>query len=349
MDDGVRVSVTEPAGVPDAMWEADWSSHLLALHPCRVRETLRHPAWRHRVVVATLDGEVAGMMPASSPVGAVFPAEIFDPRLRAPGLPGPRRSARDYLLIGGHFDLASGCAVRSGLPPQAAGRIRRRVAEAAFALAQDDGLAGVALYVTDAERAEWADGQHTWAPYQTAEYASIELAEPTRVAYLASLRHSRRSVVLRDERELDRLGLRAEVVAPCAVLSEAVPLVAAVKTGHGIVEPAELGSYRLGQWSQAGAGTAIAFALHDPDGELLAVSFGRCDKDTVEMYEIGLRSGSPDRRLAYAEVLVYAPLRYAFDHGCTRLRLGCESIHPKQLRGAAVTPLWAVSQPLPAS
>jgi RimJ/RimL family protein N-acetyltransferase len=345
MDDGIRVSVTEPAAVPDATWQTDWSSHLLTLHPRRVRETLRHPAWRHRVVVATLDSEVAGLIPVSRPVGTAFSADIFDPRVRAPGLLDPRAAARDYLLIGGHFDLASGCAVRRGLPPPLARQIRCRVVAAAFALAKQDGLAGVALYVTDAEQAEWP---HPLPPLQTAEYASIELAEPTRAAYLASLRHSRRSVVVRDERELDRLGLRAQAVVPQAVLGEAVPLVAAVKARHDAIEPAEFASYRLGQWSQAGAGTAIAFALRDQGGELLAVSFGRHDQDTVEMYEIGLRSDSPDRRLGYAEVLVYAPLRYAFEYGCRRLRLGCESIHPKQLRGATVAPLWAIGQELSA-
>ncbi len=347
MTDAVRVSVAEPADVPGALWEAGWSGHLIALHPRRVRETLGAPGWRHSLVLATCDGTVAGVMPVSRPVGTEFPAAVFDPRVRVPDLPA-RRSARDYLLIGGHFDLASGCAVRSGLPDRQARRVRRAVARAAFALARRDGLAGVALYVPDAEGAEWEDGLGAYTRHQSAEFASIDLAEPTRAAYLAALRHSRRSVVIRDERELDRLGLRARAVAPGDVLEQAVPLVAAVKEKHGAAEHPRLVEYRLDRWSQGGAGTAVAFALHDQAGVLLAVSFGRCHGDTVEMYEIGLQPDGPSRRLAYAEVLVYAPLRFAFDHGCTRLRLGCDSTHPKQLRGAKISPMWAITATLPA-
>lgn len=341
-----QITVAEPWDLPDTIWAGGWSGHFVALHPRRIKETLQHPAWRHRLVLATRGSDVVGLMPVSRPAGAAFPAAVFDPRIRVPGLLASRASARDYLLVGGHFDLASGCAVRSELPAADARRIRRDLARAAFELARCEGLAGVAMFVADAESAEWDDDQCGLARQQTAKFASIELAEPTWAAYLASLRHSRRSVVVRDERELDRLGLRARTLAPSDILAEAVPLVAAVKARHGAAELAPLVEYRLDRWIRSGAGSAVAFAVRDQSGALLAVSFGRRHGDTVEMYEIGLQSDVPSRHLGYAEVLVYAPLRYAFEHECTRLRLGCDSTHPKQLRGAEITPIWAIAMPL---
>lgn len=342
-DTSLAVTVVAPEDVPADVWSGDWSSHSLGLDPLRISDTLRTPRWRHGVVTATRGDRVVGFLPVSRTTGDDFPADIFDPRAQVPDLAGADRGARDYLLVGGHFDLASGCAVRSDLRGPDAAHVRRAVARAAFDHARDEGLTGVALYVADAERAEWDDPDAPYAGEQVTEFATIELAEPTRECYLASLRHSRRSVVVRDERELDRQGLRATAVTPDDVLAEAAPLIVDVKANHGEVEHPQLVEYRLERWIRQGAGTPVAFVLRDGRGTMLAVSLGRHHGDVIEMYEIGLRAGIPGRGLAYAEVLVYAPLRHAFGHGCTRLRLGCDSIHPKRLRGANVTPVWALA------
>ncbi|HEV3169580.1 MAG TPA: hypothetical protein VGZ32_04545 [Actinocrinis sp.] len=340
----MTVSVLAPADVPQEAWEAEWSTHALAVHPRRVREMVRTPSWRHWMAVACEGGQVIGLMPMSQIVGDRFPVQLFDPRLRAPGL-ATAAKAEEYLLIGGHFDLASGCSVLPELSASRAADVRRALARAGFDHARREGLDGIALYVPDAERAAWDDPQAPYTCEQVSEFNAIELAEPGWDGYIAGLKSSRRSVVVRDVRALEQQGLRAELVDPATILAEAAPLIIDVKANHGQDEHPQLVEYRLERWIGQGAGVALAFALRDAHGSLLAAAFGRRCGRVIEMYEIGLCNGIPARTLAYAEVLIYAPLRHAADTGCTVLRLGCESGHPKQLRGAAVSPVWAVGLP----
>ena len=337
----VSVAVLAPADVPQEAWEARWSTHALAVHPRRVREMVRTPCWRHWMAVASSGDRIIGLMPMSQLVGERFPTQLFDPRLRAPGL-ATAAKAEEYLLVGGHFDLVSGCAVRPELSASQATDVRRALARAGFDHARSRGLDGVALYVPDVERAAWDDPQAPYKCEQVSEFNAIGLAEPGWDGYLAGLKSSRRSVVVRDVRALAQQGLCAELVDPAAILAEAAPLIIDVKANHGQDEHPQLVEYRLERWIGQGAGLPFAFTLRDTGGSLLAAAFGRRAGRVIEMYEIGLRNGISARTLAYAEVLIYAPLRYAAATGCTTLRLGCDSGHPKQLRGAAVSPVWAL-------
>lgn len=310
----------------------DWDTTYLAVHPARIADTLRMPGWWHRLVVATEGERIVGLMPVSRPIGR-FPADIFDPRVVAPGL-ADRPDAADYLLIGGHFDRASGIAVAPGQAP-----VRAELARTAFTQAEREGLAGVALYVDDQELGQWASLGRTAA---VDEFATLSVPTDD-AAYLASLAASHRSVVVRDRRALDRRGLAAVRADPDHLLDEAVDLLRDVQANHGEPEHPILVRYRLDRWLASGAGSVVAFVVRAPDGAALAVSFGRHYRDVVEMYEVGLRAGIADRVAVYAEILVYGPLRFAYAKGVTRLRLGSGSIQPKRLRGAAVSQVWAVA------
>ena len=214
------------------------------------------------------------------------------------------------------------------------------------------------------------------------EFTALHLPEGGMDGYLASLNHGRRSVVRRDLARIAQAGLTAAEAPPADLIEEAAELVTAVKARHGQPGHPMLTSLRLTEWSRAPGGVPVAFGVRDRAGRLIAASFGthrtetasfgtRRTEDTqrtetagnsetashseatshseaagssgvLELYEVGLADDPAVRQLAYVEVLVYAPLRFAFLTGCRRIDLGLGSTTPKKLRGATSSPVWAV-------
>lgn len=325
----MRIEVVDPFEIDDDSWETSY----LAVHPARIADTVRTPGWRHEFVVARDDRRVVGLLPVSRPVGR-FPAAIFDPRLVAPALV-EHRHGDDFLLIGGHFDRASGIAVAPGHA-----WVRPDLARAAFDHATREGLVGVALYVDEHELVQW---DHGGSAVTVDDFSTVHVVGDD-ADYLAGLTASHRSVVVRDRRALARSGFAAVPTDPAGVVDDAVELLRNVQANHGEPEHPALVQYRLDRWLAAGAGTAVAFEVRDDDGTLLAASFGRHHGEILEMYEIGLRSGIPDRVAVYAEVLIHGPLRFARAVGVSQLRLGSGSAHPKRLRGATLTRVRATTR-----
>jgi hypothetical protein len=174
-----------------------------------------------------------------------------------------------------------------------------------------------------------------------AESLSLPVAPAGLSGYLAWLSGSRRSVVRRDWRDFAAAGFAFAREPPAQVLEEAVALIQAVKLRHHGADHPTLTKLRMRGWVAAADGQAVAFTVRSPGTDLVAVSFGVTYDRTLEMYEIGLSDG-PGRHCAYAEAMVYSPLRFAAANGCERILLGIGSAHPKRLRGASPAPLWAV-------
>jgi predicted N-acyltransferase len=151
-------------------------------------------------------------------------------------------------------------------------------------------------------------------------------------AYLAELRGSARSVVRRDLRAFDRSGLSVERVPADRVLTEAAPLIAAIKEAHGTPEPVVLLEFRLREWALR-ASAHTAYVVRDGTAPV-GISLGAVVGHTLEMYEVGMVADHPARHIAYLQVLLYLPLAHARELGLRRLALGFGAEQPKLLRGA---------------
>jgi hypothetical protein len=371
---GIAIEEVPAAGLTDAAACGPWRSASVALEPARLR-LAGSGRWGVSFLVARMDAAVVAVLPLFRHRGASFASAVFDPASVAPGLFGDRPANADrYLFIGGGPELVAGAATAAGLARPVADRITAALAGAAFATAARRELTGVSLYVRDSELGAFAgpetglEGGPETGPQgprgvaAVGEFTALHLPEGGMDGYLASLNHGRRSVVRRDLARIAQAGLTAAEAPPADLIEEAAELVTAVKARHGQPGHPMLTSLRLTEWSRAPGGVPVAFGVRDRAGRLIAASFGthrtedtHCTEDTrrtedthctetgvLELYEVGLADDPAVRQLAYVEVLVYAPLRFAFLTGCRRIDLGLGSTTPKKLRGAKSSPVWAV-------
>jgi hypothetical protein len=334
------VSATEAGELPPAGF---WSVESIESTPQSLRQSATDSRFASWLVTASVDGVTVGLLPLYRPKGPSFSSPIFDPASVAPEVFGGRgRRADEYLLIGGHLELFAGAATAAGLDDTSAREVVAAMVDAAYGRARAESLVPAALYVRDKQLDGFAGTGARRPAAIVGQFASLAVAGATDEEYLACLNHGRRSVVRRDWRKLDALGLRAVVVPARDIVAEAAPLVAAVKQRHGVLDHPRLVEHRLTLWANRLPAPRLAFVVRDAAGDLLAVSFGAHRPGVLELYEIGLADDPEVRGLAYAEVLVYAPLREAGRAGCVSVSLGMDSPTPKVLRGAQLTPVWAV-------
>lgn len=330
----------------DVLDDDEWGFISTALAPGRLRRVAADARWRSWFVVALASGVPVGLLPLYRSKNPSFATPIFDPVRVAPELFGvASRRADEYLLIGGNTGLVSGAALAASLDHELAHRVLVMLVDTAFDHAAATGLTGAALYVRDHDIEGFRCGSAgRRAARPIGEFATLPVPGRTLEQYLSTLSRGRRSIVRRDWRWLDERGLRA-VQAPAAdLIEEAAPLVAEVKRRHGVPDHPALVCLRLQDWAAEPVGVRVAFAVRGANGQLLAVSFACHRGDLLEMYEIGLTDDPDVRHLAYVEVLVYAPLRYAARTGCAEIQMGLDSLTPKTLRGAVSTRVWAVGE-----
>lgn len=336
----IAIAVLTSNDVPALAADVEWDIAAAALAPTRLLAGAADQRWITSFVVAMRDGVAVGLLQVRQWRGKDFTTTIHDPVAVAPTLfRSSARGANSYLLIGG-TELIAGVVVRTKVPTAEAACIVRALADAAFEEARSRDLIGAALYVRDGQITQFGVGRATAQVDEFASLAIVGAADDD--AYLTHLNSSRRSVVVRDWRQLAANSLRCEEVAAAEVADEAAPLVVNVKQRHGLFDHHRLAAMRLRQWTTEPLGERVAFVVRDRTGLLLAVCFGCRYGDVLEMYEIGLQESSPLRHLAYVEAMVYGPRRYAVRVGCRQLLLGLGASRPKDLRGAHLVPVWAV-------
>jgi predicted N-acyltransferase len=270
------------------------------------------------------------------------PAAAFqDPLSVAPDLAGQPRS---WWYVGGFKNLVSGATVAARLAPPLRSRVRRSLIVEAYRAVECRGGTPIALYARDEELPDFrAALGPRFRAVQTTSNAILDIGWPDLDGYLASLDKKRRYRVRRDWHELHTRGIRAIEIPAAEVDNAAAHLIAATQVRHGVPDHPRLAALRLREWWSGDGAQCRAFVLRGSSGELVGVSFAERHGRVVELSELGLVENIPDRHLAYTELLVYAPLRYALRHGCGRLSLGLDSIAPKSHRGARVEPVWAVT------
>jgi hypothetical protein len=343
-DEAISITAIPARELPDITANADWRASSVTLYPARLRQLERTSRWTVSFLVASRRSIAIGALPLLRFKGESFGSTLFDPAAIAPGLFDTQDMGADrYLLIGGGFDLVAGAATVAGLTRAEAQQVTSALVDAAFATAADEALTGAALYVRESDLPEFLGVNRGRMSQVVGEFSSLHLAPSDMCGYLHSLNHGRRSTVRRDLARIADMSLTSTEVPPSEVIDEASELIAAVKKRHQVPDHPALIRLRLGHWSRSPVGTPVAFAVRDSDGRLISVSFG-CHYDSVlEMHEIGLADDTAGRHLAYVEVLMYGPLRFALRNVCREMHLGLGSTTPKILRGAVASNVWAVA------
>jgi hypothetical protein len=340
----VSVDVVEAAALDGLASDQQWRiGSVLGLPSRQVAHAAYDRRWQIRFVKAVTPSAIVGLLPVFRFTGQRFPTPIFDPAAVAPGLFADR-PADEYLLIGGSTELYSAVAFAGGLHPSARCTVGRVLVDAAYRLAFDEGLTGAALYLRDEQRELFSHPCRPRPWHRLDDFARLAVPAGRREEdYLANLAGSHRSIVRRDWRRRREQRLHSVAEPAREVVDESLPLVADVKRRHDVEDHPRLIKLRLDRWATEPFGTRLAFTVRDVGGRLLAVSFGCHWDKTLELHEIGLTPDAGMRQLAYVEALVYAPLRYAQARCCAELHLGLGSPRPKTLRGARLSPVWAIS------
>lgn len=294
--------------------------------------------WRVECLVARIRGRFSGVLPLFLPRYAELPDPETRIILRGLGH-GP-----GVALIGTHFGLAGGGAVRRHSDRMMDDAVLEALVRAARERACEAGLRPVALHVPAEQVPAFEAGFGRPARVVAGDVQSrFELGGAADLAaFVAGQPWVVRRTLNGDLRSLARAGLRggAEPLTP-ELIEEAAPLVAEVKVSNRMSEHPRLVVARLRRWAGYQHDSLIAFTSRDPGGSLLGASLGGIVGGDLEMYEIGLSDGD-DRHLRYVELAFHAPLRYGLAAGLRGIRLGAGHAVTKGNRGARQWMLWHV-------
>ncbi|MGW1978078.1 GNAT family N-acetyltransferase [Streptomyces sp. NPDC001889] len=152
----------------------------------------------------------------------------------------------------------------------------------------------------------------------------------------------RRTNARREIRRFAESGLEVRRMSLSDIWERGAPLLGQVqrKYGHDMSDERLRGF--LGRQAEHLDREAVVFAVHD-GGRLIGFSLCYEAGDELALRLIGFDYPRLPGADEYAQLLLYAPLRYCYERGLTRLHLGTSSYDAKCRRGARVRPLWAVT------
>ncbi len=309
---------------------------------CRLRQLEDDSRWSTNYVAALYDGQVVAAVPCTSLRIRNWPDAAYDVG-RLLGEDGS--SGLDWMLVGGRADRAAGFLRDTNSPLELLNQAATLIESVVTALADEQGRRPASVYANEAEK--------TFLRMLLGGSPSeAQLTRESRIAvcgdgvgdYVSRLSSSHRSVVVRDWRQRDSLGMWSRSVSWADVMDYAPAMVADVAKGHGAREHPLLVASRLEQWLENKELHHVAFEAGIND-MVISVCLGWRWRDVLQLYEVGLAPyGTRARHLAYVESLVYAPIRYAADTGCTEVLLGVDSVTPKRLRGARLSDVFLLAK-----
>ncbi|MEV7596950.1 GNAT family N-acetyltransferase [Kitasatospora sp. NPDC089797] len=332
--------------VPEELRCGGWQFGAPALSPGRMLAAADDARWTTGWTVARSQGRLLGAVSSRSPRNPRSADGPHDLGARADLLGGavPEDPTR-WVFVGSSGELAAGVLTSDELPPGEAAEVRAALTSEAFGRAEAAGNYPVALYVRDREVDSFASGladRATVRPLDTT--AELPVTGADEDEHTAGLTSRQREACRRDRRKFSALGHHADCVPAEEVITEAAPLVCAVKRKYGVADHPRLCEYRLRQWVRTlGPEACRASTVRSADGELLVASFFARQDTLLESYEIGLADEMPGRDHSYLQAMIHGPVRYALRHGCRSIDLGLGSSAVKQLRGAVIGTAWAVS------
>jgi|ERR1022692_166492 hypothetical protein len=331
-DDAIDVAcAASVAELHDSFWEHSGVSP----HHTRMRlgDLERDPRFTTRYVAVRQGRHWLAAVPVYLPLSSRWPDPAYDV---AAQLHLPAAAPHTFLLIGGRADRRCGMLEVPRAAPSILDSAAIAAARTAHDMARSEGRLAALLYADD-------DGTRLLRAVQDLGSTQCALLGKRYVItdvgtdqrdYLAGLKSSRRSVVVRDLRDL----AAAEICAVPAdwedVLPEAASLIAEIHRSYGEPDLPALARTRLRRRGQDPDAECIAFALWKA-GRLQAVTLAWVYADVLELYEVGLTPGPAENRgLRYLEVMFYAPLRFMWQRGLRKLDLAMDAGRPKILRGA---------------
>jgi len=334
--------VTTVDTLPPEMWAAE------NLRPQYSRRRLRDlEADRRfvtRYVMASQGSRVLAILPIYDPHLDRWPDPAYDPSRY---VANSSSSPRSWTLAGGRADRASAMLVSPQLSTSLSMNVARAIIVAACGHVHSNGRCLAILHFG-------ADSTPLYESVRDLPAAKAILISNRYVlddigrdleSYLGLLPQRHRGIVRRDLIAVASELCWAEPVGWGGIIEEASPLVWEIHKRYGQPDHPLLIADRLQRWETDPDCECIAFVIRR-NGRLLGVTFGWIHGQVLELYEIGLAEElGPLRRLAYLELMFYAPLRFGWAHSMRSLDLAFESSRPKVLRGARLIPTYAAVLP----
>lgn len=209
--------------------------------------------------------------------------------------------------------------------------------------AHERGAAYVALLFAPVEVAEAvaAAGRPTTHRLLPIGHASIELPGDRFEHYLARLSQKGAQNVRREMEAARRAGLEIERL-PLAGRPAGIELLAEeVEMRYGSRVRAADVRAELSAFAQAFGDRAMLF-VGSYDGEPAGFTLAVEHDGTLYMRRVGLAHDRLRGAFEYFNLGYYAPLRYCYAAGLSRLHLGCGAAEAKLMRGARISPLLHV-------
>ncbi len=347
MSPAVRIS--SATGLDEAQLRGDWDLDCLAHHPGRQALLCRDARWEAEFLCAWDADRLVGCAVLARPTVAT----LADPELRrAVRLAAPTSSDTSGLvLLGSPLEYAAGLAVRGDSRFEPA-ELRRALVDAAVEAAQRRLLSLGTIFAGPQLTEQLVHAAPPSGPDDPLA-AAVPLTERAMIVgpfadfeqYLAAQSGSRRAMIRRELRTIDRIGLEVSVVdLETAFAAGACELISELKVRHGLPEPPRLVQLRMRRWAAAAAGEVHAILVRSGDRLVAAAVTLRYGRHH-EVYEAGLRDDFADRVHAYAVACFYEPIRQLIARQGRRLDLGVGTTHAKQLRGARLEPSYGYFLP----
>lgn len=285
--------------------------------------------WHTRYLSCTEGDRLLAFVPCYTPRGDRWPDPAYDPS--GWGLPGG-----GVLTVGGHSDLRTGFPVSTAARDPA--RIRLLVRALARAAADEDrGLAFPYIYEpTRALIAQACDGAALWTPLGLEGHLRGDVSRPDWADGLG--RYHRRNL-RKDVELIDEAKVRTEVRSWPEVEDRAAKLIAQHNNDKGRFDHEEFVKLRARRWESCPGVEYLTFVADC--GPVTGYVTACVWREELDLHEIGLSGeAGTERKAAYLELLIHAPLRFARERGLRSIRLGAAATAVKKGRGAVFDQLY---------
>jgi predicted N-acyltransferase len=246
-------------------------------------------------------------------------------------------------LCGGtRIGYSSNILVSSALPASGRAAICQALLDALARHAADSGFRSGSLLYLNSEGAAQLGAAVNWPlVFSTAE-AVLDIPWASFEEYLAALTRHRRANVRADLRHFAQSGMEARLVRLGEVEREAAPLAVNVQHKYGHQSSPVRQVRFFGDCARHLGDEALVFGCFDRS-ELIGFALAFRWQDTLYIRSAGFDYGKLTRQGEHFTVMFYEPIRYAIEHGLTRIHFGTESFAAKAQRGCAFRPLWSAA------